>query len=110
MFRPAAIEISPKALRFARLAAEEQPAFSNDPRVLVMRHKEEAFQRRDSSDHLQQHMKVSEDEATFCMQALQSMLGTPTRFESCDWDGNDFAFMQTVVDSLNEQLSRANVR
>lgn len=105
--RPAAIKISSKALRFARLAAEEHPAFSHDPRVLAIERKEKV-QRRDSSDRLQRYVDVSEDEATFCVQAMTSLLETPGRFDSSDWDGNDYAFMQSVVVSLREQIERAD--
>ena len=93
------VEISPKALRFARLAAEQEPSLAHDPRFDVMRSEE-----RDHRPGRQRYVLLSEDTADFCLQAVSALLEREDRLAALDWDGNDVLFMEAIVTSLREQL------
>lgn len=93
------VEISPKALRFARLAAEQEPSLTRDPRFDVMRREE-----RDYRTGTRRYVLVSEDTADFCLQAVSALLEREDRLAALDWDGNDVLFMEAVVTSLRKQL------
>ncbi len=104
------IDISPKALRFARLAAEQQPAFSGDAQIAAIERDEASFSRRDSADRIGRSIQVSERTAEFCLRVVTAFLERPDRFASDEWDGNDFAFLQAASGSLREQLMRSNAQ
>lgn len=104
------IDISPKALRFARLAAEQQPAFSSDPQIAIIKRDEDNFARKESRDRVGQYVKISEPTADFCFRALTALLENRGEFESSDWDGNDFVLMSAAAKSLREQITHSNAR
>ena len=39
---------------------------------------------------------------------MASLLDEPARFDTEEWDGNDFSFMQAVTGSLRAQLDRVD--
>ena len=104
------IDISPKALRFARLAAERQTAFASDPQIALIKRKEDSFRQKDSRNRVERYVKISETTAVFCIRAMSALLETPEQFESSEWDGNDFVFLQAASKSLHQQLLQSNAR
>ena len=97
------IEIAPKALRFARLAALEQASLADSPIVRLMCDEEKSFVSSLGSHSTQKYIKISDEIAAFCVFAIASFL--KGREISEEWDGNDFAMMSDLARSLSEQLS-----
>lgn len=104
------IEISPKALRYVRLAAGQQPAFAGDPEIAVIERDESAFRQKAAGLRLERYIEISERTADFCLRVSQALLDQPSRSCSDEWDGNDFAFLQAATKSLRQQLMRSNAR
>ena len=104
------IDISPKALRFARLAAEQQPAFAGDPQIAIVEQDEASFRQKDSGDRLGRCVEISDRTADFCLRVVTALLEQPGRFETSEWDGNDYVFLQAATRSLREQLARSNAQ
>jgi hypothetical protein len=104
------IDISPKALRFARLAAEQQAAFASDPQIAVIKSKESCFTQKSRPERVGHYVKISEKTADFCLRAVTALLQDPIVFESSEWDGNDFAFMSAATKSLRDQLMHSNAQ
>lgn len=104
------IDIAPKALRFARLAAEQRSAFADDPQVAVIRRQEETLWPGPSGHGVRRYVGISETTAAFCVCVITAFLERPSRFQSPDWDGNDFTFLQATAKSLREQLARPLVQ
>lgn len=101
------IEITPKALRFARLAAERQIAFRADPLVETLLWKEASVESR--PHEVRRRVELSVDAALFCLRAVEALLARPELFSTDEWDGNDYAFLQAFARSLEQQLSAVRV-
>ena len=93
------IAISPKALRFAKMAFAE--VSSNDksyfatiiPQLPLGDH-------RSSSD-----VMISEHDARLYVRSIADVLKDTSRFEGGDLDGNDFEFFEIIKEALERQLT-----
>ena len=105
------VDISPKALRFARLAAEEQPDFAADPHVAVLKREEELFiaSLKTSTESRPKYVEISKETAYFCLKAISSFVESKNQVFSDQWDGNDFEFMKSVANNMQKRLGLINV-
>jgi hypothetical protein len=93
------IELSPKALRFARLVAEMQQHGTADGRVYELRRLE--TQHAGSAGR---YLSIPDDLARFCLHSIRSFLLNAIEPNE-DWDSNDIAFLTSISDDLSDNLS-----
>lgn len=100
------IELSPKALRYARLAAEEHHLESDAARIEEIRRAERDHMSRlrEGVQDVARYLPVSDDLARFCLKSFRSVLQKPVLPDG-DWDGNDLLFLETVSSYLSRSLS-----
>lgn len=110
------IDIAPKALRFARLAALEVPFLARNPQVLVIKNEERNFTSSLESGEKasRSYIRISEETAAFCLKAMSSLLEKSSvqsnvkqenGIKSSQWDDNDIEYLSNVMVSLDQQLS-----
>ncbi|WP_158807927.1 hypothetical protein [Beijerinckia sp. L45] len=101
------IELSLKALRFARLVAEQQSAFADDQHVKDLR-QDAVYQSSGSpagSERPMRYVSISDDTALFCLKAIETFLQGHNFSASSDWDGNDLQYLEGIKGHLARSLA-----
>lgn len=103
------IELSPKALRFACLVAEEQPGLSDDPHIQDIRRGELSHSAKARTDSAK-YISISDETARFCLNAIERFLQSHDIGSSPDWDGNDLQFLESIKEHLSRSLASEAVQ